>query len=165
MSKKLISTIALSAALTLGVVATVETTIAQPVSAKSTSNKKYKSIVKSINKQFNKDGKAVTVKVKNGIVDSDQPKKHSVVEVTIKSADLKKNVKAAQSAIDEGNATSDQQTLIYGIQQVISDEAKKLKNNKDVVSFGYKLSADNNRPIARSSKTKDIIPLVDVNAQ
>lgn len=161
MSKRLISTIALST-LAFGVMTTVETINVQPVNAKST---KYKSIVKDIKKQFNKDGKAVTVKVKKGVVDSEQQKKHSVVKVTIKSAELKKNVKSAQNAIDDGSATTDQQTLIYGIQKVISDEAKKLKNKKDVVTFDYKLSPDNYRTIARSSKTKDIIPLVDVNAE
>ncbi|KRM98794.1 hypothetical protein [Loigolactobacillus rennini] len=123
-------------------------------------------ITKDLEKQFNSDNdKIVAVDVKTDVVDdqSKDNKPHEEIKVTVKDKDTIEKLKTDKNAIDNGNASDDQKMYIAGIQDIISNEAKKLNNNADTITFGYKMDADNTMLIAGSSKTKDFVKPVEIN--
>lgn len=121
-------------------------------------------LAKDLESQFNKDGKAVEAKVEPEVVDdqSVNNKSHQRIIVTATDKDLINRLQAAKDANDNDSATDDQKMLLASIQSAISDEAKQLDNDKDTITFEYKIDSNNSMSIALSNKTSDIIPLVDV---
>lgn len=125
-------------------------------------------IAKSLEKQFNSDNdKIVTVDVKTDVVDdqSKDNKPHEEIKVVVKDKDTIEKLKTDKNAIDNDNASDDQKMYIAGIQDIISDAAKKLNNNADTITFGYKMDADNTMLIAGSSRTKDFVKPVEINIE
>lgn len=121
-----------------------------------------------LEKQFNSDNdKIVTVDVKTDVVDdqSKDNKPHEEIKVVVKDKDTIEKLKTDKNAIDNDNASDDQKMYIAGIQDIISDAAKKLNNNADTITFGYKMDADNTMLIAGSSRTKDFVKPVEINIE
>lgn len=125
-------------------------------------------ISKSLKNQFNSDNdKIVTVDVKTDVVDdqSKDNKPHEAIEAIVKDKDTIEKLKTDKNAIDNDNASDDQKMYIAGIQDIISDEAKKLNNDADTITFGYKIDADNTVLIAGSSKNENFISPVEIDVQ
>ncbi|WP_024748152.1 hypothetical protein [Levilactobacillus namurensis] len=132
----------------------------------STQNEK---IAKRVSKEFNTDGeKVVTTKIETNVVD-DQSKTnkngdqvpHESIKILVTDKATKNKIKKDKAAIDNGSATYDQKMYILGIQETISNAAKKL-NNKDTISFGYQEDSDNSVLVALSMKNKDVIQHVSI---
>jgi len=72
-----------------------------------------------------------------------------------------KYLKTTYEAVQNGKATDDQKQYIYSIQKIVSDEAKKLNNNSDVIQFVYK-DGKKYIPIASSQRHRFLIPPVKI---
>lgn len=122
----------------------------------------YKVIKKSLDKNFNQNGRVVSIKQENNINDNTSKHAHSVIIVKLTDKQTQKYLKTTFEAVQNGQATDDQKAYIYSIQKIISDEAKKLDNNYDVIQFVYK---DGNKyvPVASSQKNRFIIKPVKID--
>lgn len=132
----------------------------QSSSSSSSKASNYSALVKDLKTTFDKDNEGlVKVVVTSDVTDDTSNVKHTVIDV-MTSGEGTTNIKVLQDALNDGSATDDQKLAIQGIRQEISDEAKKLDNDHDVLMFSYPIDADNSYTIAESMKTKDIIPIV-----
>jgi len=131
---------------------------------KSSSNapkNEYKAIRKNLDKKFNQNGRVVAVKEEHNINDSTSKHAHTVIIVKLTDTQTQKYLKTTYEAVQNGQATDDQKQYIYSIQKIISDEAKKLDNNYDVIQFVYK-DGKKYIPVASSQKNKFIIQPVKI---
>ncbi|ALB30002.1 hypothetical protein [Companilactobacillus heilongjiangensis] len=131
---------------------------------KSSSNaprNEYKTIRKNLDKKFNQNGRVVTVKEEHNINDSTSKHAHTVIIVKLTDTQTQKYLKTTYEAVQNGQATDDQKQYIYSIQKIISDEAKKLDNNYDVIQFVYK-DGKKYIPVASSQKNKFVIQPVKI---
>lgn len=116
----------------------------------------YTAIKKSLNKQFNTNGPIVSVKEDHDINDSTSKYPHTVIVVNLTDKQTQKYLKTTYEAVQGGTATEDQKMYIYSIQEIIAKQAKKLKNNHDVIQFVYK-DGKKYIPVASSQKNKFLI--------
>jgi hypothetical protein len=116
----------------------------------------YKSIKKALDKQFNQNGRVVTIKEDYNINDSTSKHPHTVIIVKLTDSQTQKYLKTTYEAVQNNQATDDQKQYIYSIQKIVSDEAKKLNNNYDVIQFVYK-DGKKYIPVASSQKHKFLI--------
>ncbi|WP_338231062.1 hypothetical protein [Companilactobacillus muriivasis] len=130
-------------------------------SSSNASNNEYKVIRKNLDKKFNQNGRVVTVKEEHNINDSTSKHAHTVIIVKLTDTQTQKYLKTTYEAVQNGQATDDQKQYIYSIQKIISDEAKKLDNNYDVIQFVYK-DGKKYIPVASSQKNKFIIQPVKI---
>ncbi|MFC6175244.1 hypothetical protein ACFQAV_00225 [Companilactobacillus huachuanensis] len=131
---------------------------------KSSSNvpqNEYKAIRSNLDKKFNQNGRVVAVKEEHNINDSTSKHPHTVIIVTLTDSQTQKYLKTTYEAVQNGQATDVQKQYIYSIQKIISDEAKKLDNNYDVIQFVYK-DGKKYIPVASSQKNKFIIQPVKI---
>ncbi|PMD69467.1 hypothetical protein [Companilactobacillus nuruki] len=134
--------------------------ISQPKTTNSTPTiSKYTTIKKNLDQRFNQNGKVVTIKQENNINDSTSKQPHSVIVVKLIDKQTQKYLKASYEAVQNNQASDDQKNYVHSIQKIISDQAKKLNNNYDVIQFVYQ---DGKKfiPVASSQKTRDIIKVV-----
>lgn len=130
-------------------------------SSSNAPNNEYKVIRKNLDKKFNQNGRVVTVKEEHDINDSTSKHAHTVIIVKLTDTQTQKYLKTTYEAVQNGQATDDQKQYIYSIQKIISDEAKKLDNNYDVIQFVYK-DGKKYIPVASSQKNKFIIQPVKI---
>jgi len=71
----------------------------------------------------------------------------------------KKYLKTSFEAVQNNQAGDDQKLYIHSIQKIVSDQAKKLDNNYDVIQFVYK-DGKKYIPVASSQKNKNLIKIV-----
>ncbi|MGO3650930.1 hypothetical protein [Vagococcus sp.] len=128
-------------------------TAQESTDAKSANNE----VLKSLENEFNKDGKTVDVTLDKDVVDSESDKPHEVIRIEVTDQDTRKKLAEADEAIRNEDASEEQSMYINSIRQIISDEAKKLANNNDAITFAYQDDNNDSMLIAYSTKTKDII--------
>lgn len=116
----------------------------------------YKTVKKSLDKQFNQNGRVVVIKEEHNINDSTSKHPHTVIVVKLTDNQTQKYLKTTYEAVQNNQATDDQKQYIYSIQKIVSDEAKKLHNNYDVIQFVYK-DGKKYIPVASSQKHKFLI--------
>lgn len=121
----------------------------------------YKAIKKNLEQKFNSNGPVVQIKEEHDINDSTSKHPHTVIVVKLTDKQTQKYLKTSYEAVQSGKATDDQKVYIYSIQKIVSDEAKKLHNNYDVIQFVYK-DGKNYVPVASSQKNKFIIKPVKI---
>jgi hypothetical protein len=73
-----------------------------------------------------------------------------------------KYLKTTYEAVQNDKSSRDQQLYIASIQKIISDEAKKLHNNDDVIQFVYK-DGQKYILVASSQKHRNLIKPVKVS--
>lgn len=121
----------------------------------------YKTIKKSLDKQFNQNGRIVAIKEEHNINDSTSKHPHTVIIIKLIDSQTQKYLKTTYEAVQNNQATDDQKQYIYSIQKIVSDEAKKLHNNDDVIQFVYK-DGKKYIPVASSQKNKFLIQPVKI---
>lgn len=121
----------------------------------------YKAIKKNLNQKFNSNGPVVQVKEEHNINDSTSKHPHTVIVVKLTDKQTQKYLKTSYEAVQNGQASDDQKVYIYSIQKIVSDEAKKLHNNYDVIQFVYK-DGKKYVPVASSQKNKFLIKPVKI---
>ena len=121
----------------------------------------YKTIKKSLDKQFNQNGRIVAIKEEHNINDSTSKHPHTVIIIKLIDSQTQKYLKTTYEAVQNNQATDDQKQYIYSIQKIVSDEAKKLHNNDDVIQFVYK-DGKKYVPVASSQKNKFLIQPVKI---
>lgn len=121
----------------------------------------YKNIKKNLDQKFNQNGSIVTIKEEHNINDKTSKYPHTVIIVKLTDAQTQKYLKTTYEAVQNNQANDDQKLYIYSIQKIISDQAKKLHNNYDVIQFVYK-DGDKYIPIASSQKNKFLIQPVKI---
>ena len=120
-------------------------------------------VVDALDKQFNANGDAVEIKLQQDVVDGESNNPHEVIEIVVTDKETKDGVMKANDAKYSGDLTDDQKLLLFGIQQIVSDEAKNLKNDDDSIMFTYLDDVDNSMVVAYSTKAKEVIPFVEVD--
>lgn len=121
----------------------------------------YKTIKKSLDKQFNQNGRIVAIKEEHNINDSTSKHPYTVIIIKLIDSQTQKYLKTTYEAVQNNQATDDQKQYIYSIQKIVSDEAKKLHNNDDVIQFVYK-DGKKYVPVASSQKNKFLIQPVKI---
>lgn len=123
----------------------------------------YKAIRKSLDQQFNSNGRVATVKEEYNINDSTSKHAHTVIIVKLTDKQTTKYLKTSYEAVQNDQATDDQKQYVHSIQTIIAKEAKKLTNNYDVIQFVYK---DGNKyiPVASSQKNRYLIKPVQIKS-
>lgn len=132
-------------------------------SNKSTSSQtEYTQLKKNLNQKFNGNGKIATIKQEDNINDKNGKNPHTVILVILTDTQTQKYLKTTYEAVQNDKSSRDQQLYIASIQKIISDEAKKLHNNDDVIQFVYK---DGKKYIlvASSQKHRNLIKPVKVS--
>ncbi|HGI0800087.1 TPA: hypothetical protein ACJPXW_001042 [Streptococcus pyogenes] len=125
-------------------------------------NSKFDSVVAKLNDELNQDNSTkMESKIENNVVESDYPNGHTVIRLLVKD-DAKKMFAEIVEAEDANTATADQKNALNMLRMSISQIAKELPDDTTTIDFGYEVSADNYRLIAKSSKIKDIIPIGDL---
>lgn len=123
-------------------------------------NSQYDAVIDELMITFSDGtGKGLTTEVENKVKETEFPDGHDNIKVILTDKDEKKKAEDSLAAINNNKATKDQNNDIYLIRQQISDIAKKLPNDTVTISYGYPKSAGQFETIAKSSKTKDIIPI------
>lgn len=125
---------------------------------------KYTKIKKSLDKSFNQNGRVVSIKEEHNINDSTSKHPHTVIIVKLTDKQTQKYLKTSFEAVQSGQSTDDQKMYIYSIQKLISNQAKKLDNNYDVIQFVYK-DGKKYVPVASSQKNKFLIKPVKIKNQ
>lgn len=120
-------------------------------------------VVAELDSKFNTDGvNAVTVAAATDVVDDQSNTPHEVVKVQVVDEETRKNLMAVDKANEEDTMTDEQKMYLFGIQQIVSDAAKNLTGENDSVQFSYLDDDNNNILMAYSTKTADVIPLVEI---
>lgn len=134
------------------------------VSTKSQTNTtpSYKTVRKNLDQRFNENGRVVKIREDHNINDSTSTHPHTVIVIKLVDKQTKKYLKTAYEAVQSNQASEDQKAYVYAIQEIVSTEAKKLKNNYDVIQFVYK-DGKKYVPVASSQKNKNIIKPVKTN--
>lgn len=114
-------------------------------------------VVKLLENEFNKDAKTVDLTLDKDVVDSESDKPHEVIRIEVTDQDTRKKLSESDEAIRSGEANEEQNMYINSIRQIISDEAKKLANDNDAITFAYQDENNDSILIAYSTKTKDVI--------
>ncbi len=130
----------------------------------STSNKskvEYTAIKKNLDKKFNDNGRIVEIKEEHDINDSTSKKPHTVIVIRLIDNQTQKYLKTTYEAVQNNTASEDQKMYIYSIQKIVSDQAKKLHNDNDVIQFVYK-DGKKYVPVASSQKNKFLITPVKI---
>lgn len=174
MKKSLLTTITLLSVVTLAACSTSknettkssDVTTTQSETTTSTTakvdNSNYDSIVSEIKSTLDPEGTGeVSIEIENDVVDSEYPDGHNIIRVLL-TGDSKKSAKEALDAVYSNSESTEQSNAITLLRMTISDLAKKLPDDTTVIDFGYEKSADQYDLIAKSSKTKDIIPVGDL---
>lgn len=120
------------------------------------STPEYKSIRKNLNQKFNQNGRVVDIKVDHNINDQTSKYPHTVIVILLTDKQTQKYLKTSYENIQNNQATEDQKNYVYAIQKIVSQQAKKLDNNYDVIQFVYK-DGKKYVPVASSQKTKFLI--------
>lgn len=128
-------------------------TTQENINTKSVNNE----IAKSLENEFNKDGKTVNVTLETDVVDSESNEPHEVIAIEAIDQEIRKYIHEANEAIRNDEATEEQNMYINSIRQVVSDEAKKLANDNDAITFTYQDENNESMLVAYSTKTKDVI--------
>lgn len=123
----------------------------------------YKAIKKNLNQRFNQNGKVAQIKQENNINDSTSKHPHTVIIVKLTDKQTTKYLKASYEAVQNNQAGDDQKQYVHSIQDIIAKQAKKLKNNYDVIQFVYK-DGKKYVPVASSQKNRYLIKPVEVKS-
>ncbi|WP_367006474.1 hypothetical protein ABZ559_11270 [Streptococcus sp. ZY19097] len=125
-------------------------------------NSKYNDTIKEIKEKLDPDNTGgVTVEIENNVTDSEYPDGHNIIRVLL-TGESQKAAKEALDAVYSNTATTDQSNTITLFRMTISELAKNLPDDTTTIDFGYEQSADQYDLIAKSSKTKDVIPVGDL---
>lgn len=128
-------------------------------------NSKYDSLISEIKSKLDPESTgAISVKIKNDVIDSDSSEPHDTIMILL-TGTAKDSAKESLDAVNSNSATTDQNNAITLIRMAISEFAKKLPDDNTTLSLGYEKSADQYDLIAKSSKQKDIIPIGEIIAQ
>ena len=128
-------------------------------------NSKYDSLISEIKSKLDPESTgAISVKIKNDVIDSDSSELHDTIMILL-TGTAKDSAKEALDAVNSNSATTDQNNAITLIRMYISEFAKKLPDDNATLSLGYEKSADQYDLIAKSSKQKDIIPVGEIIVQ
>lgn len=128
-------------------------------------NSKYDSLISEIKSKLDPESTgAISVKIKNDVIDSDSSEPHDTIMILL-TGSAKDSAKESLDAVNSNSATTDQNNAITLIRMAISEFAKKLPDDNTTLSLGYEKSADQYDLIAKSSKQKDIIPIGEIIAQ
>ena len=128
-------------------------------------NSKYDELISEIKSKLDPESTgAISVKIKNDVIDSDSSEPHDTIMVLL-TGTAKDSAKEALDAVNSNSATTDQNNAITLIRMSISEFAKKLPDDNTTLSLGYEKSADQYDLIAKSSKQKDIIPVGEIIVQ
>ena len=128
-------------------------------------NSKYDNLISEIKSKLDPESTgAISVKIKNDVIDSDSSEPHDTIMVLL-TGTAKDSAKEALDAVNSNSATTDQNNAITLIRMSISEFAKKLPDDNATLSLGYEKSADQYDLIAKSSKQKDIIPVGEIIVQ
>ena len=122
-------------------------------------NSKYDDLISEIKSKLDPESTgAISVKIKNDVIDSDSSEPHDTIMILL-TGTAKNSAKEALDAVNSNSATTDQNNAITLIPMSISEFAKKLPDDNTTLSLGYEKSADQYDLIAKSSKQKDFIPV------
>ena len=128
-------------------------------------NSKYDDLISEIKSKLDPESTgAISVKIKNDVIDSDSSEPHDTIMILL-TGTAKDSAKEAMDAVNSNSATTDQNNAITLIRMSISEFAKKLPDDNTTLSLGYEKSADQYDLIAKSSKQKDIIPVGEIIVQ
>ena len=128
-------------------------------------NSKYDNLISEIKSKLDPESTgAISVKIKNDVIDSDSSEPHDTIMILL-TGTAKDSAKEALDAVYSNSATTDQNNAITLIRMSISEFAKKLPDDNTTLSLGYEKSADQYDLIAKSSKQKDIIPVGELIVQ
>ena len=128
-------------------------------------NSKYDDLISEIKSKLDPESTgAISVKIKNDVIDSDSSEPHDTIMILL-TGTAKNSAKEALDAVNSNSATTDQNNAITLIRMSISEFAKKLPDDNTTLSLGYEKSADQYDLIAKSSKQKDIIPVGELIVQ
>lgn len=133
----------------------VSSTIESTVTATETANQ---SVVDKLKTDFGND---VNIEVEKDVIDSESDQPHEVITVSSTDEETAKGIEEAQSAINSNSADDTQKLTIAGIQTIVSEAAKGLADDNDSIQFVYTDSVNNTMVVAYSTKSKDIIPIVE----
>ncbi|MGT2682952.1 hypothetical protein [Streptococcus porci] len=174
MKKSLLTTVALLSVITLAACSSSKTETSKSSENQTTQtetttaakpqvdNSKYEAIVSEIKSTLDPENSGeLTVEIENDVVDSEYPDGHNIIRVLL-TGDSQKSAKEALDAVYSNSASTEQSNAITLLRMTISDLAKKLPDDTTVIDFGYEQSADQYDLIAKSSKTKDVIPVGDL---
>lgn len=125
-------------------------------------NSKYDELISEIKSKLDPESTgAISVKIKNNVIDSDSSEPHDTIMILI-TGTAKDKAKETLGAVQSNSATTDQKNAITLLRMSISEFAKKLPDENATLSLGYEKSADQYDLIAKSSKQKDIIPVGEI---
>ena len=128
-------------------------------------NSKYDELISEIKSKLDPESTgAISVKIKNNVIDSDSSEPHDTIMILL-TGTAKDSAKESLDAVNSNSATTDQNNAITLIRMSISEFAKKLPDDNTTLSLGYEKSADQYDLIAKSSKQKDIIPVGEIIVQ
>ena len=128
-------------------------------------NSKYGNLISEIKSKLDPESTgAISVKIKNDVIDSDSSEPHDTIMILL-TGTAKDSAKESLDAVNSNSATTDQNNAITLIRMAISEFAKKLPDDNTTLSLGYEKSADQYDLIAKSSKQKDIIPVGEIIVQ
>ena len=128
-------------------------------------NSKYDNLISEIKSKLDPESTgAISVKIKNDVIDSDSSEPHDTIMILL-TGTAKDSAKESLDAVNSNSATTDQNNAITLIRMAISEFAKKLPDDNTTLSLGYEKSADQYDLIAKSSKQKDIIPVGEIIVQ
>ena len=128
-------------------------------------NSKYDNLISEIKSKLDPESTgAISVKIKNDVIDSDSSEPHDTIMILL-TGTAKDSAKKSLDAVNSNSATTDQNNAITLIRMTISEYAKKLPDDNTTLSLGYEESADQYDLIAKSSKQKDIIPVGEIIVQ
>ena len=128
-------------------------------------NSKYDDLISEIKSKLDPESTgAISVKIKNDVIDSDSSEPHDTIMILL-TGTAKDSAKESLDAVNSNSATTDQNNAITLIRMAISEFAKKLPDDNTTLSLGYEKSADQYDLIAKSSKQKDIIPVGEIIVQ
>lgn len=133
----------------------VSSTVESTTTTTDTANQ---AVVDKLKADFEND---VNVEVEKDVIDSESDEPHEVITVSSIDKETAKGIEEAQSAINSNSADDTQKLTIAGIQTIISEAAKGLAGDNDSVKFVYTDSVNNTMVVAYSTKSKDIIPIVE----
>lgn len=102
--------------------------------------------------------KNVSIKVEKNIRDTDFQKGYNNIKVTL-IGDKKTQLTKAMTAAKKSLATKEEYNKIYHIRKETAILAKKLPNKKTAITVGFEKSKGYFEVIAKSSKTKNIVPV------
>lgn len=134
--------------------------------SESNSESANSSVAKELETKFNTDGnKTVEVTTEKDVVDDQSETPHEVIVVKVVDDTTRKNMIAISDAQSTDSLTDEQKMTLLGIQQIVADAARNLNSINDSVQFTYLDNENNNMILAYSTKTADVIPLVEIGIE